>query len=436
MEEVELQGGPSEDQRQKEEQRQQAERRREDELQQQDEERRRDADRQMADLEDDQRQMAAQSQSDALELSVEEPRPSAQAQNEARQQLSSQAMHALVRLNEQRNMLDTAGSSLRILSRVKTTLMWVVMLLFMWNWMELEKFDLRFKELGGGHGEFKCSHVLYGRDYVLDTWYSILICVTPIGRLLHADCILKRCCAYQPDLSEFPFLHRSEEGSMNLFPETLRPGRPLRVQLLTLSFLVFHVSWSIIGIYYCCLDDPCRNINPHLALCIGIMCGVMIVYVGLSQISHLQVAKLVSLISQDDVERAEAVSAARLAGCLEIEMDSAGLVDGEELPIDCPICMDAMLDEAVPQEEGNRLIPGVCKTPCGHIFHASCLQHWAGRSGSCPLCRSDLSNLHGDANTRIDGPAAVELRQLLMHLETTNPDRAEVTRSILGMRGR
>jgi len=364
-----------------------------------------------------------------------EPAPIEEFPPQAHTALSTQAMRALVRLNEQRIMLDSAGHSLKILSRARTTLMWIVMWLFMWNWMELEKFDERFRELRDGKDQLKCDHRLFGTNYVLDGWYTILICITPIGRLLHADCVLRRCCRYEPDTSEFPFLNTSEEGSMSLFPETVRPGRPLRVQLLTASFLLFHVGWSVAGIYWCCQDDPCRTVNPRLAFSIGIMCVVMIIYVTLSQLSRLQVARFVDLISQDDAERATAAAAARMAACQTVELDSRGCLDGEQLPSDCAICMDALLDESAPSEEGNRLVPGVCKTPCGHVFHASCLQSWAARSGTCPLCRCSLSEVPGGSALRLEGPNALELQQLLSHLDSVNPARAEATRWILGVRG-
>merc|ERR1712100_689222 len=105
------------------------------------------------------------------------------------------------------------------------------------------------------------------------------------------------------------------------FPETVRPGRPWRIQALTASFLVFHVTWSIIGIYWCSLDDACRDVNPRLALSVAIMCAVMLVYVTLSQISHLQIARLVQLVTQEDAEHARATAAARIAACVTIEVD-------------------------------------------------------------------------------------------------------------------
>lgn len=203
---------------------------------------------------------------------------------------------------------------------------------------------------------------------------------------------------------------------------------------MTALFLVFHICWSIIGIYWCCQDDACRDVNPRLALSVGIMCCVMLVYVTLSQISQLQLARLVRLITQEDAERAAAASTARMAACVHVELDSDGRIDGQELPSDCAICMDSLVEVAVPSE-GNRLVPGVVRTPCAHVFHESCLQSWASRSGTCPLCRADLSDMSAAAGDRLHGPHAAELHQLLAHLEAHSPERAEVTRSILGVRG-
>lgn len=344
--------------------------------------------------------------------------------NDRRQDVTQQeAMRALVRLNEQRVLLDSASAMMSTLSRVKRTFMWLIMCLFMWNWMELQSFDIHYEELKES-GHKKCDH------HLLDTWYSILIFVTPIGRILHATYVLRKCCNYNPEIGETPPV--SEEGSMNLFPETMRPGRPIRVQLLTGSFLLFHIVWSIIGIYWCFQDTACKSVNPRLSISVCIMCCVMLVYVTLSQPSHLQVARLVSILSQEDAERAQAAATTAMAGCVAVELDSAGRLDGEELPIDCAICMDSLSLETQELEEGRRLCPGLCKAPCGHVFHQSCLQAWARRAGTCPLCRSDLQGLHSSGDTRTE--LSPELRQLISHLERVNPERAEITRSLL--RGR
>lgn len=34
--------------------------------------------------------------------------------------------------------------------------------------------------------------------------------------------------------------------------------------------------------------------------------------------------------------------------------------------------------------------PAMTAAPCGHVFHPECLEEWARRSPTCPLCRSDL----------------------------------------------
>ena len=48
--------------------------------------------------------------------------------------------------------------------------------------------------------------------------------------------------------------------------------------------------------------------------------------------------------------------------------------------IDCPICMDAILDSC----------KDCCTTPCGHMFHSSCIFKSFSNSFSCPMCRNEL----------------------------------------------
>jgi len=47
---------------------------------------------------------------------------------------------------------------------------------------------------------------------------------------------------------------------------------------------------------------------------------------------------------------------------------------------DCPICMDAILDSC----------KDCCTTPCGHMFHSSCIFKSFSNSFSCPMCRNEL----------------------------------------------
>lgn len=46
----------------------------------------------------------------------------------------------------------------------------------------------------------------------------------------------------------------------------------------------------------------------------------------------------------------------------------------------CSICYDTMAPDMTP----------VVKTPCFHLFHATCLTTWVKRSQTCPLCRQSL----------------------------------------------
>ena len=43
----------------------------------------------------------------------------------------------------------------------------------------------------------------------------------------------------------------------------------------------------------------------------------------------------------------------------------------------CSICFENI-------EEGS-----IYGTPCGHIYHAQCIQDWKVHSTKCPMCRQD-----------------------------------------------
>mmetsp|Transcript_11034 Transcript_11034/g.31436 ORF Transcript_11034/g.31436 Transcript_11034/m.31436 type:complete len:194 (+) Transcript_11034:81-662(+) len=43
----------------------------------------------------------------------------------------------------------------------------------------------------------------------------------------------------------------------------------------------------------------------------------------------------------------------------------------------CPICFEQLMRDAM-------------RTECGHCFHHKCVQIWAARGGTCPICRGEL----------------------------------------------
>ena len=78
--------------------------------------------------------------------------------------------------------------------------------------------------------------------------------------------------------------------------------------------------------------------------------------------------------------------------------------DADEPPAaqeeDCSVCLEPMtspvaaVTSMLPPRAAAR-VAGFCgaalrRTPCGHAFHSTCLERWAVRLATCPVCRGPL----------------------------------------------
>ena len=56
---------------------------------------------------------------------------------------------------------------------------------------------------------------------------------------------------------------------------------------------------------------------------------------------------------------------------------------------DCVVCMQSIdLDEIA--GGGTEVRDTVMLTPCNHVFHRPCLEHWLSVKMDCPICRHPL----------------------------------------------
>lgn len=77
------------------------------------------------------------------------------------------------------------------------------------------------------------------------------------------------------------------------------------------------------------------------------------------------------------VERREVVEEVAAANG-RYRMEKVEAEEEEEDLGNCSICLDEM------KCEGSEVI----RTPCGHVYHESCIFRWLDNSDSCPLCRT------------------------------------------------
>ncbi|CAL9159360.1 unnamed protein product [Musa hybrid cultivar] len=64
---------------------------------------------------------------------------------------------------------------------------------------------------------------------------------------------------------------------------------------------------------------------------------------------------------------------------------TVGVADGVTAGRECSVCLENM-------GRGEK----VCRMPCSHVFHATCLRQWLQLSRLCPLCRFSLTADDGD----------------------------------------
>jgi hypothetical protein len=87
----------------------------------------------------------------------------------------------------------------------------------------------------------------------------------------------------------------------------------------------------------------------------------------------------------------------------------AGSCSGAKEAFDCAVCLCEFAGE-----DRLRLLP-----PCGHAFHAGCIDTWLLSSSTCPLCRRALGG--GGWEREEDAAAAVRLGKFRKNLSSAAP---------------
>ena len=70
----------------------------------------------------------------------------------------------------------------------------------------------------------------------------------------------------------------------------------------------------------------------------------------------------------------------------------------------CSICLESL---------GSSKI-GICRLPCGHKFHAACIQVWSIENETCPLCRGVVTCQHGDRHSTKVHLAVINRHKILL----------------------
>ena len=72
-------------------------------------------------------------------------------------------------------------------------------------------------------------------------------------------------------------------------------------------------------------------------------------------------------------------------------------------PLECPICLEDLPNNnskcaTIKDKDGKEATIKAVTLVCQHVFHEACIGSWIALKGSCPMCRSAVSNLGLEEN--------------------------------------
>jgi len=175
---------------------------------------------------------------------------------------------------------------------------------------------------------------------------------------------------------------------------------PGAYRFVTGLYLCVNWSWLLRGYYWIADSQTCAETNPHLffavrswnrmQMCFSIMTFVL--FAGFKAAAE-RMARRGLLGGRHSVESVTFLAGREAISRLpRVSLDDLPMEDDGEFP-ECSICMRRFNDTR--RGFFRWTAPNVVvRTPCGHLFHKSCLSNWV-RLGNCacPLCRGDLQHL-------------------------------------------
>jgi len=127
-----------------------------------------------------------------------------------------------------------------------------------------------------------------------------------------------------------------------------------------------------------------------------------------------------------DLPRCEALTARTRSKCKKTATGDDGLctvhrrVRAAEAALpECPICLSKIKGGPSVRPNGPSVRPnnGPSVTPCGHAYHAACLDRWLRRGATtCPTCRADIvpqQQQQQQSAAQPPPPLAVDIRHII-----------------------
>eukprot|EP00929_Paragymnodinium_shiwhaense_P112757 TRINITY_DN81020_c0_g1_i1.p1 TRINITY_DN81020_c0_g1~~TRINITY_DN81020_c0_g1_i1.p1 ORF type:complete len:312 (+),score=48.27 TRINITY_DN81020_c0_g1_i1:210-1145(+) len=235
--------------------------------------------------------------------------------------------------------------------------------------------------------------VLFWTESIYDT-YQKAQCDQPLAMALRVLFVVITVFAFQREIIRHLLCYRYRDD-----PE--EPGRVWAFKMLTLAVALM---WPFAAASMLRKTRTCNRDLQEAVLVVVLAYVAFFFVVFVLPAGYVSALLFLMRLGYIRVPRSENAAPDDLIDSLaKVEFDPA-LFDGDArggYPQECLICLDAF--------DANRAIT---RTPCtagrsnGHVFHTQCLAGWLQCARTCPLCRSDLTEISPPAfpDPTIGGP--------------------------------
>lgn len=156
---------------------------------------------------------------------------------------------------------------------------------------------------------------------------------------------------------------------------------PLRVRVINGGRLVIGLAWAVAGVVWVAEAERCPTEAPDFYRSLQVL-SVLILAMMVNTLAFFscRFCLLTTLQRWGLLRSPVAAPDGTVAHLPLVPFDPETFRDDGACPAECPVCIAEFGPDGA-----------IRRTPCGHVFHETCLQNWLLVARTCPCCRADVA---------------------------------------------